>query len=69
MGTVLVTGGSGFAGSHVIVQLVPLLDSTRRATGANAERVLGWQPRPREEAIVAAAESLVRISLVPAVPR
>jgi dihydroflavonol-4-reductase len=28
--------------------LVPLLDSTRRATSAKAQRLLGWQPRPRK---------------------
>jgi dihydroflavonol-4-reductase len=45
-------------------QLLPLLDSTRRATSAKAERVLGWRPRPPEEAIVATAESLLRFGLV-----
>lgn len=46
--------------------LVPLLDSTRRATSAKAQRMLGWQPRPPEEAIVATAESLLRFGVVPA---
>jgi len=40
--------------------MVPLLDNTRSATSAKAQRVLGWKPRPREDAIVASAESLVR---------
>jgi nucleoside-diphosphate-sugar epimerase len=40
--------------------LVPLLDSTRRATSAKAQHVLGWKPRPPEEAIVATAESLLK---------
>ena len=44
--------------------LVPLLDSTRRATSAKAERLLGWRPRPPEEAIVATAESLIRFGIV-----
>jgi nucleoside-diphosphate-sugar epimerase len=44
--------------------LVPLLDSTRRATSAKAQRVLGWKPRPPEEAIVATAESLLSTSLI-----
>lgn len=44
--------------------LVPLLDSTRRATGAKAERVLGWRPRPPEDAIVATAESLIRFGIL-----
>lgn len=45
--------------------LVPLLDSTRHATSAKAQRVLGWQPRPPEEAIVAAARSLIEFGVVP----
>jgi dihydroflavonol-4-reductase len=45
--------------------LLPLLDNTRRATAAKAERALGWRPRPREEAIVATAESLVKFGIVP----
>jgi len=45
-------------------QLLPLLGSTRHATGAKAERVLGWKPRSREDAIVATAESLVKFGIV-----
>ena len=45
--------------------LVPLLDSTRRATSAKAQRVLGWNPRPPEEALVATAESLLTLGAVP----
>lgn len=45
--------------------LVPLLDSTRKATSAKAQRLLGWQPRPPEEAIVATAESLLAFGVVP----
>ena len=44
--------------------LLPLLDNTRRATSAKAERVLGWKPRSREDAIVATAESLVKFGIV-----
>jgi len=44
--------------------LVPLLDNTRHATSAKARRVLGWNPRPREEAVVASAESLLRFGIV-----
>ena len=43
---------------------VPLLDNTRRATSAKAERVLGWKPRSREDAIVATAESLLKFGIV-----
>jgi dihydroflavonol-4-reductase len=45
-------------------QLVPLLGKIRNATSAKAERVLGWNPRSREDAIVATAESLVRFGIV-----
>jgi nucleoside-diphosphate-sugar epimerase len=44
--------------------LVPLLDNVRNATSAKAERVLGWKPRSREDAIVATAESLVKFGIV-----
>jgi nucleoside-diphosphate-sugar epimerase len=45
-------------------QLLPLLGNIRNATSAKAERVLGWRPRPREDAIVATAESLVKFGIV-----
>jgi dihydroflavonol-4-reductase len=44
--------------------LLPLLDNTRRATSAKAEQVLGWKPRPPEDAVAAAGESLVRFGVV-----
>jgi len=44
--------------------LVPLLGNIRNATSAKAERVLGWKPRPRDEAIVATAESLLKFGIV-----
>jgi dihydroflavonol-4-reductase len=48
--------------------LVPLLDSTRRATSAKAQRLLGWTPRPPEDAVVATAESLIKFEVVPSTP-
>ena len=45
-------------------QLIPLLGNIRNATSAKAERMLGWKPRPREEAIVATAESLLKFGIV-----
>jgi len=45
-------------------QLLPLLGSTRHATSAKAEKVLGWKPRSREDAIVASAESLLKFGIV-----
>jgi nucleoside-diphosphate-sugar epimerase len=44
--------------------LVPLLDSTRRATSAKAQRLLGWRPRSPEEALIATAQSLIRFGVV-----
>jgi dihydroflavonol-4-reductase len=44
--------------------LVPLLGADLDASGDKAQRLLGWAPRPREEAIVASAESLIRLGLV-----
>jgi nucleoside-diphosphate-sugar epimerase len=44
--------------------MLPLLDNTRHATIAKAERVLGWTPISREDAIIATAESLIRFGIV-----
>ena len=44
--------------------IVPLLGVRLDATSAKARRVLGWAPRSREDAIVAAAESLAKLGLV-----
>ncbi|HLK35453.1 MAG TPA: hypothetical protein VKU41_01790 [Polyangiaceae bacterium] len=44
--------------------LVPLLGNIRNATSAKAERLLGWQPRSREDAVVATAESPFRFRIV-----
>ena len=107
-GTVLATGGSGFAGSHVLLQrlsagykvlkarlgeqakrvptrklpnfivelialfnvemrdLVPLLGKARNATSAKAQRILGWKPRSWEDAVIATAESLLKLGVVDA---
>ena len=48
-------------------QLLPLLGKIRNVTSAKAERVLGWKPRSREDAIVSTAESLLKFGIVPAV--
>ena len=47
-------------------QALPELDKVKNATNEKARRVLGWSPRSGEEAIVATAESLVRLGLVKA---
>ena len=45
-------------------QLVPELGKPKNATNAKARRVLGWTPRSSEDAIVATAESLVKLGLL-----
>jgi dihydroflavonol-4-reductase len=45
---------------------LPLLDNTRHATSAKAQRILGWRPRPPEDAIVATAESLMKFGILAA---
>lgn len=43
---------------------IPLLGRNMNATSEKAKRLLGWSPRPREDAIVATAESLIQLGLV-----
>jgi dihydroflavonol-4-reductase len=45
-------------------QVVPSLGKMRKTTNEKARRVLSWEPRSNEEAIVATAESLVRLGLL-----
>jgi len=44
--------------------LLPLLEVNMNATSAKAETLLGWKPRSAEDAIVATAQSLVRLDLL-----
>lgn len=44
--------------------IAPMLGVNLNATSAKARRLLGWSPRSAEEAIVASAESLVRLKLL-----
>jgi dihydroflavonol-4-reductase len=44
--------------------VVPHLGVNMNARGEKAKRLLGWTPRSREQAIVATAESLIRLGLV-----
>ncbi len=44
--------------------IVPHLDVNMNASGEKARRLLGWAPRSREEAIIATADSLIRLGLV-----
>lgn len=45
-------------------QIVPELGKRKNATNEKARRMLGWAPRSNDEAIVATAESLVRLGLL-----
>ena len=42
-----------------MAQLAGELGQLKNASGKKAERVLGWAPRPREEALLASAECLL----------
>lgn len=44
--------------------ILPELGKKKNATNEKAKRLLGWAPRSNEEAIVATAESLVRLGLL-----
>jgi nucleoside-diphosphate-sugar epimerase len=44
--------------------ILPELGKVKNATNEKAKRMLGWAPRSNEEAIVATAESLVRLGLL-----
>ncbi len=45
-------------------QILPDLGKYKNATADKARRMLGWSPRSNEEALVATAESLLRLGLL-----
>lgn len=45
-------------------EALPQLGRARTSTSEKAQRVLGWAPRSREDAVAATGESLVRLGLV-----
>jgi len=47
-----------------IRSVTPELGQRKHATSEKAQRLLGWAPRSREDAIVATAESLIRLGLL-----
>lgn len=47
-----------------VKQIIPELGKPKNASSEKARRVLGWAPRSSEEAIVATAESLLRLGLL-----
>jgi dihydroflavonol-4-reductase len=49
--------------------MLPQLGKIRRVSNAKALRVLGWIPRSSEEALVASAESLLRLGLLKESPK
>jgi len=51
---------------RTVRQLVPELGKVKNGTSEKARRLLAWAPRSNEDAIVAAAESLVRFGLLKA---
>lgn len=48
----------------VMKTVAPLLDVNMNATSEKAQRLLGWSPRSREDAIADTAESLIRLGLL-----
>jgi dihydroflavonol-4-reductase len=47
-----------------VKQILPELGKTKNATNEKARRLLGWTPRSNDDAVVATAESLVRLELL-----
>jgi nucleoside-diphosphate-sugar epimerase len=45
-------------------EIIPQLGKAKQASSVKAKSVLGWNPRPNEDAIVATAESLVDLHLL-----
>jgi dihydroflavonol-4-reductase len=54
----------GAISNPMMKAVAPLLDVNMNASSAKAKQLLGWEPRSAEEAIVASAESLLRLGLV-----
>ncbi len=48
----------------MVKQIVPELGKVKNASNDKARRVLGWTPRSSTDAIVASAESLIRLGLL-----
>lgn len=48
----------------LLKQAVPQLGKIRNASNEKAKRILGWNPRPNDEVIVATAESLAKFGLL-----
>lgn len=55
-------------GDATVRQIVPDLGKYKNATSDKARRMLGWSPRSNEDALVATAESLLRLGLLKRLP-
>lgn len=49
---------------EAVQQILPELGKIKNGSNAKAKRVLGWAPRSNEEALVATAESMVKLGLL-----
>jgi nucleoside-diphosphate-sugar epimerase len=47
-----------------VKQILPELGKHKNGTNEKAKRMLGWAPRPNADAVVATAESLIRLGLL-----
>jgi dihydroflavonol-4-reductase len=47
-----------------VAQIVPELGKYKNSTNEKARRLLDWAPRSNEEALVATAESLIKLGLL-----
>jgi nucleoside-diphosphate-sugar epimerase len=47
-----------------VALIMPELGKTRVMTNEKAKKMLGWEPRPNVDAVVATAESLIKLGLV-----
>lgn len=50
--------------SPTVAQVVPELGKHKKASNDKARRLLGWAPRSNEDAVMATAESLLRLGLL-----
>ncbi|WP_310219661.1 SDR family oxidoreductase [Chitinophaga ginsengisegetis] len=48
----------------MVRSMIPLLGRVMNVTSAKAVRLLGWSPRSTEEAVLASAQSLIRLQLL-----
>jgi dihydroflavonol-4-reductase len=49
--------------------ITPELGKEKNATNEKARRMLGWNPRSREESLLSTAESLLRLGLLKESPK